>query len=282
MPREFSRRPRSLVEFRRWKATELRQFLIYSGPVVLLGTLPRHQYRNFMLLSIACLVLLHPVYSTQHHEYAKDLLKTFVANFAQIYGKEMVSYNVHSLIHLADDVKRYGALDNVSCFEFENHLGKLKKMVHRAQDPVAQVTRRIREKENVSGSRQAFSGCKGEHFQGPVPHAGDVGYRQYKQFHGKWFVSTKLPDNCVEVHGQVALVRNILVTNVGEVLFLVECFEKEESLFSYPLDSIDVGIKVVSRLSGRNTTIPSTSVSSKRIMISHQDLLISLPLLHCS
>ncbi|XP_047122453.1 uncharacterized protein LOC124805950 [Hydra vulgaris] len=42
MPREFSRQPKSLFEFRKWKATELRQFLLYSGAVVL--QLPQHMY----------------------------------------------------------------------------------------------------------------------------------------------------------------------------------------------------------------------------------------------
>jgi len=41
--------------------------------------------------------------------------------------REHVSYNVHSLIHLVDDCRVYGVLDNFSAFTFENSFQSLKR-----------------------------------------------------------------------------------------------------------------------------------------------------------
>ena len=56
IPSEFARRPRSLYEFNRWKATEFRQLLLYTGQVVLVGKLPDEMYKNFLLLAVS----IHP------------------------------------------------------------------------------------------------------------------------------------------------------------------------------------------------------------------------------
>lgn len=50
-PAEFNRKPRGLNELERWKATELRQFLLYVGPVAMKNILPMHVYSNFMILT---------------------------------------------------------------------------------------------------------------------------------------------------------------------------------------------------------------------------------------
>ena len=114
VPYEFARKPRPLKEVNRWKATEFRQFLLYTEPVVLTDEIPKTIYQNFLLLSCGILILLDKNMCKIKNKLAKDLLRNFVQHFYELYESNMVVYNVHNLIHLVDDSLRHGSLETVS------------------------------------------------------------------------------------------------------------------------------------------------------------------------
>ena len=118
----FSRKPRILDEIYRWKLTEFRQYLLYTGKIALKGILPAEFYRHFMALSVAVSILVSPNLVMNHVDYAHQLLEYFVESERNLYGPEFLIYNVHSLLHLTDDTRTYGSLDNFSAFMFENYL----------------------------------------------------------------------------------------------------------------------------------------------------------------
>ncbi|KAG1664804.1 hypothetical protein GQR58_019670 [Nymphon striatum] len=113
-----------------------------------------------------------------------DLVSTFVLDYMhliclgvtrrllrfKIYGAENVVYNVHNLMHLPDDVRRFGALDNISAFVFENYLGKLKKMVRKPQFVIQQLVNRISEKDLTEKINICHETLRREHNHGPVLH----------------------------------------------------------------------------------------------------------------
>ncbi|XP_072142708.1 uncharacterized protein [Dermacentor andersoni] len=143
---EFARRPRSLREIDRWKATELRCFLLYLGPCVLRGILSKNLYNHFLILHTAITILSSPSLCREYCSYAKELLVCFVSSFQSHYGKHTLSYNVHSLVHLADDVLRYGPLDSFSAFPAENFMHHLKKLVRHSKKPLEQLVNRMAER----------------------------------------------------------------------------------------------------------------------------------------
>ena len=157
IPREFSRKCRGLDEIERWKATEFRQFLLFSGMVALKGRLSQVVYGHFLLLFVGIHCLASPVLFESHADYAHDILCRFVGQAGNIYGTDFLVYNVHGLIHLANDVKVFGRLDSYSAFPFENFLGHFKLLVRKPQFPLQQVARRISEwvQQGIFGTRKS-------------------------------------------------------------------------------------------------------------------------------
>lgn len=150
MPSEFARQPRSLHELDRWKATELRQFLLYTGPVVLKKVLSKETYHHFLSLTIAMSIMLEAEEETRNGllEYAQQLIKHFVECCPALYGDSFSVYNVHGLIHLHEDVSHFHcSLNDISSFPFENYLQQIKKHVRSGRSPLEQVTRRLAEIE---------------------------------------------------------------------------------------------------------------------------------------
>lgn len=134
-PCEFSRKPRALEEVTRWKATEFCTFLLYIGPIILKNIVSDNCLKNCMALNIAMIILFSPNHSS-FVQYTDDLLHYFVSTFEQIYGQYLVSSNIHGLIHLVDDYKQYGPLDNCSTFIFENYMKVLKNMIRQPHKPL--------------------------------------------------------------------------------------------------------------------------------------------------
>ena len=82
IPSEFVGQPRSLKYLDCWKATELRQFLLYSGLVVLRNILSDDAYQHFLVLSMTLTILLQSDVEIRSHylEYSQQLIQQFVYN----------------------------------------------------------------------------------------------------------------------------------------------------------------------------------------------------------
>lgn len=239
----------------RWKATEFRQLLMYTGPIILSGVLVQNVYQHFLLLFTAITLLTSPVLCQDYCDYAHSLLVAFVELASTLYGSDFIVYNVHGLIHLADDAKRHGSLDNFSAFPFENQMKALKRLVRKAGSPLAQVVRRLGEQGSFSfrrgSSANDSASARDEHRHGPVPD----GFNYAKQFSllkvGHFMINVKRSpaDCCVVVRDN----KRVLVVNVLEMkgsLFIVcNPFKGLTDLFAYPLPSSSIGIYKASGVS---------------------------------
>ena len=153
MPTEFARQPRSLKYLPRYKSTELRNFLLYSGIFMLRGVVKDDIYEHFLCLSVSIRILLQArSMSNDMIQYARSLLHYYVSKAESIYGRTFTTYNVHNLVHLTDDILNHGVgLHEISAFPFENYMQVIKKFVRNAKNPIAQIVKRLYELENSGG-----------------------------------------------------------------------------------------------------------------------------------
>lgn len=117
--------------------------------VIFKDIISKEVYDNFLELCVSIRILLTNNISNEFNDYAKELLNDFVSSFGKIYGKSYMSHNIHIIQHLADDVKKYGSLDNFSAFEFESYTQPLKKKIRSGAKPLQQLIRRYSEDTQI-------------------------------------------------------------------------------------------------------------------------------------
>lgn len=286
MVREINRRPRSLSELARWKATELRTFLLYLGPLIL-KNIDIGIYEHFLLLHAGVFILCSTFLTKKcGHDLAHELLLTFVSHSKKIYGAQFLVYNVHILSHLADDSRKYGTLDSFSAFPFENYLGQLKRLLKSSTKPLQQAYCRLVESNNIlkiisqTEKVQFFY----EHFSGIHLHF-DRDYKQYKKISVNGLQMTihsysNADCYCLTHTNLVVQISNILVKN-SDIFFIGKKFENYSSLYKYPFDSNILNIYVISKLSAlQYWSLKQIQAKCLVFPIENTESFVSFPLIH--
>lgn len=110
VPNDFVKKPKALSEFKHWKDVKFKQFLLFTGPLVLIDNIDEKMYNHFLYLSISIRILSHPELIKQPSflSYANELLTIFVREFELLYDPEYIHHNVHNLLHLLMMLKMMG------------------------------------------------------------------------------------------------------------------------------------------------------------------------------
>lgn len=222
---------------------------------------------------MAVRILLSPGLHETHLDYADKLLTYFVQCVSSLYGEQQLVYNVHSLIHIADDARKFGSLDNISSFKFESYLGHLKKLVRSPNLPCSQIVRRIVESNQCCSVANDHSGdnrmsrFKKPHTEGPVTFP----FRhctQFKQYSGiNFFVSIYPGDNCVLINCKIGLIKNILSDDSTSGYIVFEEFLNVEPFFEDPLDSRKLNIYVANKLNECKQVHSLSSITTKCVIL---------------
>lgn len=237
---EFVRIPTTVEELDRWKATEFRIFLLYLSPVLLYKYLPDNYFRHFIAFHCAIRILCDPQDYLKNNQFAKDLLFYFVQYSEVLYGKQKMIYTVHNLIHLSDDAKRFGPLDSFSTFPFENYLYSLKKLLRKSEKPLAQIHRRISEKNTANEYKQSKNIIKYPILISPkkedIPFGCSESYESLKFRNFQLSSSSQVDGFCFSKNNTVLMIKHIGLQN-GNPVIIAQELKNYFSLEFYPCDS---------------------------------------------
>lgn len=267
-PSEFARNIRNIECFKRWKAVELRCFLLYVGPVALKSIIKEKVYKNFMLFHTAIRILEHKTFHKKYIDLARALLNNFVNDFHQLYGDTNVIYNVHNLLHLCDDVELYGNLHSFSAFPFENNMQCLKKMLRKHNKPLQQISNRLHEKQQIDVNHITL-------ITYPVfkrNKSSEIVFENFKlnsNNKNKWFIT-----KC----NQIVMLIRTETTGSGDVIIGQE-IKNQGNFYSKPFLSKHLQIFQSDGFLETEKIYNVSEISSKVFFLKYEDSAVFIPLL---
>jgi len=199
-----------------------------------------------------------------------------------------ISHNIHGLLHLSDDVEKFGTLDEFSAFAFKNEMQVIKKKLRKSEKPLQQLSRRYFEEKNNKLMDQ-FSKREIEatslHHTGPL--IANTRNPQYKICYirqNKITTNAKADSCCQLIDGTVVLIHNIAHNVINNELVIIgqELLESGEELFHKPCKSSVLNMKIVSEPSQESKQWPLSDIKQKLFLlpIINSNKMVVMPILH--
>lgn len=170
-----------------------------------------------------------------------------------------MSYNVHCLIHLCDDVRKFGTIQNFSAFKFENYMYQIKQKLKTSGKPLNQIINRINEANILDNSLVTNQNYPRIHFASS--NTQKLKLVEFPNFS----MSNKASNNCCVLKNKnIAIVEELFIQN-KKIFMTYKYFTKFDSLFNVPCDSSIIGIYSVHSdyLSQDTKTADINDISSK-------------------
>jgi hypothetical protein len=250
---DFTRTPRPFIEAPRYKAAECRQFLLYTGAVLLKPYMQPDIYNSFMKYHCAARLLHHNTQTTESLDLAQKLLAEFVLESV---GFLNTTYNIHNLLHITDCVRQFGPLESFSNYKYENYLQSLKKGIKKATYVLKQIKNQLDQKRI---------------YLKPVK----IGTED--NFENMHIHLEKNDNYCLLRNGKVVEILEFLNGDLaaGRV------YTDKKSFFTTPVDSMDVlGICFVKNQESELSVFSTDEIIAKYLKLPSLDGFVMTPILH--
>lgn len=212
--RFINRKIEPLTHYSTFKASQLRDFLLYYFPI-LDGFLGQKYYNHFRLLSSAIYTLLQTTISKIELDDARKKLESFVTNYQAFYGKTSMTMNVHCLLHLVDCVENMGPLWSFSMFSFESFNHRLKQYGKNSNNVINQIA------EKIAMKFSNFEKKNDEHRTAYFSTELDAGFLQCQEV------------NAIKTIGVLDNCKFYAVFNRGSIMFTSKNYRKAHKTIDY-------------------------------------------------
>ena len=128
-PQEIHRQPRPMNEKAKWKGSEWRSWLLFYSVICLKDLIPKEVLQCYALFVESIFILLQDSICEEDLKVCEEKLLIFVAKCQEMFGLSVMTFNIHSLLHLVEAVRMTGPLWATSTFPFEGAIFYLKQAV---------------------------------------------------------------------------------------------------------------------------------------------------------
>lgn len=243
-PFEIHRKIRPLSDIMRWKGTEFRTFLLYCSLTVLRNFLPVKYFEHFLLFYCSVVILGSEYHCIDMINIAGNMIESFLDLFKTIYGVEHFSSNLHNLIHLVDEVRRFGVLGKFNAYSFENKLQKIKKLFRSGNLPLIQIARRLMEKDKKGNEKpielsKTVQCCKIAKYNCEAFKKDGTDYTVYEELKTNGFRIGKSKNNkwVLTRHCEIVCIHYIVLYSNKRCFIYGQAIAEKKPYFEIPFDS---------------------------------------------
>lgn len=144
-PHEFNRKVPSLSTLATFKASELKNFLVYTFlPAILPFISGNPDAFHWAALYVEIVRISNqPSIPSGDIDRMHELIRIWQKLIPQMMDAQAQTYSTHALSHLPDQIKRFGAAWAISTFPFESYCGQYSGMIKSGTGVLQQLNRRL-------------------------------------------------------------------------------------------------------------------------------------------
>lgn len=277
-PTEINRAIRTTKEFARWKATEHRTMLTYVGIVILKDFIPADEYEMFLYLSCAFKLASVDRYLNvdDRINLIEILLDKFVKKYTKLYGKHTITSNVHNLLHVSADLRRFGNINSVSTYPFENHLGKIQTKIRAYRNPLQQFANRVGEIEQFDFNSIDINSVPEKQIE--LKHPDSNGFKTLI-VNDYQLSSQKIADSWFMSANKIIKYEKT-VRSDNEILIYGREIPDKNSFFEYPFDSAHISIYESNCIEKDQIICRPKEIECKLFRLPYGETYVFQPMLH--